>query len=141
MLLTRYEPVNLFDSFNNEVNRFFNHTRTADVATRNWAPAVDISEEDNRYILKADLPGVDRKDVDISLENDVLTIKGERISESNVEHEGYRRKERLHGTFLRQFTLPDTADVHKISAAMKNGVLAIEIPKQSKVEPLKITVK
>lgn len=141
MLLTRYEPANLFDQFNNEVNRFFNNTRAADVATHDWVPAVDISEETHRYILKADLPGIDRKDVDISLENDILTIKGERVSETDKEQEGYRRKERLHGTFLRRFSLPDTADVHKISAVMKDGVLVIEIPKQTKVEPLKIAVK
>lgn len=141
MLLTHYEPVNLFDQFNNEVNRFFNHARSADIATRDWVPAVDISEEDSRYILKADLPGINRKDVDISLEDDVLTLKGERVSESDTERNGYRRKERMHGTFLRQFSLPESADGHKISAAMKNGVLTIEIPKQSKVEPLRIVVK
>jgi HSP20 family protein len=102
---------------------------------------VDIREEENRYVLEADIPGVAREDLDITLEDSVLTIKGERTINSVESSEGYRRRERTHGSFVRQFTLPDTVNTEAISAAFVNGVLEIGIPKQAKPEPRKITVK
>jgi HSP20 family protein len=143
MLLTRYEPQNLFGQFNHEMNRLFTGQRTGNAITakRDWAPAVDIREEDQHYVLLADIPGVDREGVDITLEDGVLTVKGERTSEHDVNEAGYRRTERVHGTFMRQFTLPDTVDTANISASVDNGVLEIKIPKQDKPQPQKITIK
>ena len=143
MSLVRYKPTNLFDQFDNEINRFFSGARTIDAANqaRDWSPAMDIREEDNRYVLEADIPGVSREDVDISLEDNVLTIKGERTLNSEENREGYHRKERVHGSFVRQFSLPDTVNAEAISATVTNGVLEIGIPKQEKPEPRKITVK
>ncbi|MGB5473218.1 MAG: Hsp20/alpha crystallin family protein [Gammaproteobacteria bacterium] len=142
MAMVRYEPINLFDRFNNEINRFLTGTQAQDetVPARDWMPAVDILEEDSRYVLFADLPGVERSDIDISLEEGVLTIKGERRAESETQADGYRRRERLRGSFLRRFTLPDTVNADSISATMKDGVLQIGIPKQEKPQPRKITV-
>lgn len=141
MSLVHYKPVNLFNQFNDEMNRYFSQTReSAANQERDWMPAVDIREEDSRYLLAADIPGVDRKNVEITLEEGVLTVKGERNTGTDISGEGYRRRERTHGTFMRQFTLPDTVDAGNISAAVQDGVLEIEIPKQDKPEPRKITV-
>jgi HSP20 family protein len=142
MALVRYEPINLFDQFNSEINRLFSGTQVQRAANqeRGWAPAVDIREEDDRFVLCADIPGVERKDVEITLEKGVLTIKGERRAESEQQREGFHRRERVHGTFMRQFTLPDTVNAENISATVKEGVLHIDIPKQARPEPRKITV-
>ncbi|MGB5261001.1 MAG: Hsp20/alpha crystallin family protein [Gammaproteobacteria bacterium] len=142
MSLIRYEPVSLFDQFNQELNRFFTNSRPASASqeARNWAPAVDIREEDDRFVLIADIPGVKRDDVEIMLEDGVLTIKGERRTETEETREGFHRKERVHGTFLRQFNLPDTVNPDSISATVTDGVLEIGIPKQEKPEPRKISI-
>jgi HSP20 family protein len=142
MALVRYEPINLFDQFNSEINRFLSGTQAQRAANQEsgWVPAVDIREEEDRFVLSADIPGVERKDVEITLEDGVLTIKGERHAESEEQREGFHRRERVHGTFTRQFTLPDTVNAENISATVKEGVLHIEIPKQAKPEPRKISV-
>jgi HSP20 family protein len=142
MSLIRYEPVNLFDQFNHEINRFLANSRTTPAANeeRSWAPAVDIREEDDRFLLIADIPGVRRDDVEITLEDGVLTIKGERNTRTEETREGFHRKERVHGSFMRQFTLPDTVNSDSISASVNDGVLEIGIPKQAKPEPRKISV-
>ena len=143
MSLVHYKPGNLFGQFDNEINRLFFNAHATDAAnqTHDWTPAVDIREEENRYVLEADIPGISREDLDITLEDSVLTIKGERTVNSEENREGYRRRERTHGSFVRQFTLPDTVNAEAISAAVVNGVLEIGIPKQAKPEPRKITVK
>jgi len=141
MSLVHYKPVNLFDQFNNEMNRYLSSVRnSAANQEHDWTPAVDIHEEDNRYLLTADIPGVSRSDVEITLDEGVLTVKGERKPETGVSEEGYRRRERIVGTFLRQFNLPDTVDTANISAKAEDGVLQIEIPKQEKLQPKKIVV-
>jgi HSP20 family protein len=142
MTLVRYEPISLFDQFNREINRIVNgKTALGNTSQeRNWMPAVDIREEDNRFILAADLPGVERKDVDVTLEDGVLSIHGERNVQTEEKREGFHRRERVHGTFLRQFTLPDTVNAEQISATVKDGVLEVIIPKQDKPEPRKIAV-
>jgi len=143
MSLVHYKPGNLFGQFDNEINRLFFNAHAADAANQaqDWTPAVDIREEENRYVLEADIPGVASEDLDITLEDSVLTIKGERTINSEENSAGYRRRERTHGSFVRQFTLPDTVNTEAISAAFVNGVLEIGIPKQAKPEPRKITVK
>lgn len=142
MSLIRYEPVSLFDQFNHDLNRFFTNTRptTNGGKTRDWTPAVDIREEDDRFLLIADIPGVKRDDVEVTLEDGVLTIKGERRTETEETREGFHRKERVHGSFLRQFTLPDTVNPDSISANVTDGVLEIGIPKQARPEPRKIAI-
>jgi HSP20 family protein len=141
MSLVRYEPYNLFDQFNSEISRLLGNNRPINAAAAtDWAPAVDIREDEDRYLLVADLPGVDRKDVDITVEDNTLTFKGERDTEKQESNAGYRRRERVHGEFLRQFTLPDSADKENIQATVTDGVLEITIPKQQKLQPKKITV-
>ncbi len=102
----------------------------ANVATASWAPSVDISESDEAFRLVADIPGVNPDDIDISMEKGVLTIKGERNTESVEENGDFRRVERQSGVFYRRFSLPDSADAEKISAKSEHGVLTITIPKQ-----------
>jgi HSP20 family protein len=141
MSLVHYKPVNLFNQFNDEMNRYMSITReNAANQEHEWTPAVDIREEENRYLITADIPGVNSKDIDITLEEGVLAIKGERKTETEVSEQGYRRRERTYGTFMRQFTLPDTVDSTNISAAASDGVLEVTIPKQAKPEPRRITV-
>ena len=148
MSLIRYEPLSLLERFHRELNQlgaldsFFNDGGDSSSAvTSHWSPAVDIREEDARYVILADIPGVDPKDIEITMEAGVLTIKGERTDVKKEEKEGYKRVERSHGTFYRRFSLPDTADADRIEAKGKDGVLAIVIPKQAKVQPRRIAVK
>lgn len=111
------------------------------VETSHWAPAVDIKEEPTRFVLLADIPGVDPKEIEISMENGILTIKGERAATCAEESEGYTRVERSKGSFYRRFALPDTADAHKITAEGRHGVLRIFIPKRDKSAAKKIKVE
>lgn len=147
MSMLRHEPYSLVNQLHNEINRVFGlnaagtgNEETAAV-TADWIPAVDIHEDTGRYLLRADLPGVDPKDIEITMENGVLTIRGERHDERSVENGGFRRVERISGRFFRRFTLPDTADADNISASGRNGVLEITIPKHEKVQPRRITVE
>ena len=147
MNVIRYEPLTVLRRLNQEVGRLFedSYYGTGDsdqtnAVTSHWAPAVDIKEETDRFVLRADVPGVDSKDIDITMENGVLTIKGQRNREETEEREGYKRVERVYGSFYRRFTLPDTADADKISASSSNGVLEVAIPKQEKVQPRRIQV-
>ncbi|MDE2090313.1 MAG: Hsp20/alpha crystallin family protein [Gammaproteobacteria bacterium] len=146
MNMIRYEPWGLASQLHNEINRLFDRN-LGGVANDNgltasdWVPAVDIKEEPNRYLIHADVPGVDPKDIEITMEDGTLTLKGERQSETREEQDGYRRVERVSGQFFRRFTLPDTADAEGISAKGSNGVLEISIPKQAKAQPRRITVK
>lgn len=144
MNIIRYEPWGLMNRLHNELNQLFD-SRLGDgesaVAATDWVPAVDIKEEKDRFVLRADIPGVDPKDIEITMEDGVLTIRGERKEEIKDEKDGYRRVERVRGSFFRRFVLPDTADAEGISARGNNGVLEIVIPKQAKVQPRRITVK
>ncbi len=145
MTLVRYEPWNLLNQFRRDMDRFYEAPgegdETSSIATSDWIPAVDIRETDTAFEIHADIPGVDPKDIDVHMENGILTIKGERQSESKEEHEGYKRIERSRGSFYRRFSLPDTADADKITAKSNHGVLEITIPKQEKVQPRKISVE
>lgn len=104
-----------------------------------WAPSVDVREENDRFVVEADLPGVEAKDIEVSAEPGVLTIRGERRTEQRGE--GYERTERVVGTFMRRFTLPETAQADAIKARYVNGVLEVAIPKQKKVEATRIAVE
>ena len=147
MSMVRYEPWGLLNQLHGEVDRLFN-TRMGrygedgdQLATSDWVPAVDIREEDDRFVIHADVPGVDPKDIEVNMEDGVLSIKGERQSEKTDEREGYKRVERVRGSFFRRFSLPDTANADAISARSKNGVLEVVIPKQEKVLPKRIQVE
>jgi HSP20 family protein len=150
MSLVRYEPWSLFDRFQDEINRlsrsdYFGRDAAdgdnSNIVTSHWRPAVDIMEEDKRFVILADVPGVDPKDIEITMEQGVLTLKGERVSDKEESKEGYTRVERVRGTFYRRFSLPDTADAERIEAKGKNGVLEIVLPKLAKKQPRKISVK
>ncbi len=143
-----YQPLSLLSQFQNDINQLLERNYAEDqdadsskVVTSRWSPAVDIQEKEDRFILKADLPGIAAEDIDITMDNGVLTLKGERTDESEEEREGYHRIERVRGSFYRRFSLPDTADASRIEAKGKNGVLEIVIPKQEKAQPKKIEVK
>ena len=145
MSLIRYNnPWNLLNNLQRELyspeyNRLSDDDASA--ATANWAPSVDIREDEKAFTLLADIPGVNPKDIEISMEKGVLTIKGERQSENVEENENYRRVERLSGQFYRRFTLPDTADADKIEAKSEHGVLTVTIPKQEVAVSRRIEVK
>ena len=145
MALVRYQPWNSMDQLRREMGRLFegqlSSEEESNIATSDWVPAVDIQENEKEFLIHADIPGVDPNDIDVHMEDGMLTIKGERESETKEEKEGYKRVERQHGTFYRRFSLPDTANADKISAQSKHGVLEISIPKQEKAQPRKIEVK
>ncbi len=145
MSLVRYNnPWNLLNTLQRELyNPAFNSADDDDatVATANWAPSVDISENEKAFTLLADIPGVNPDNIDISMEKGVLTIKGERSSENVEEGENYRRVERQSGQFYRRFTLPDSADADNIEAKSEHGVLRITIPKQEVAVSRRIEVK
>lgn len=106
-----------------------------------WRPAVDIKETEENFLIRADVPGVDPKDIELTVENNVLTIKGERHSEHTSEEDGCHRTERFVGSFERKFTLPDTVDAEQISANGKNGVLEVRLPKRAASQPKRITIQ
>ena len=108
---------------------------------RDWIPQVDIRELDDSFSVHADVPGVEAKDIDITLDKNVLTIRGSRSNATSNEGKGIKRRERVSGTFVRQFTLPDTADGERISARANNGVLDNTKPKTDKHKPLSIAVQ
>ncbi len=145
-MLTRYDPFGAMRQLREDMNRAFGNALAdtddeSNVVTSRWAPAVDVKEEDARFVICADVPGVDPSDIDITMENGTLTIRGERKVETSDEaRPGFRRVERVHGTFYRRFTLPDTADSEAISASGANGVLEIVIPKKAVVQPKRIQV-
>ncbi|HED19624.1 MAG TPA: Hsp20/alpha crystallin family protein [Gammaproteobacteria bacterium] len=148
MSLVRYEPWSFLNQLHGEVDRMFNarsgqHGDDNDqlLSSSDWVPAVDIREEDDRYIIHADVPGVDPKDIDINMEDGVLSIRGERHSETTDERKGYKRVERVRGSFFRRFSMPDTADANAVTAKSKDGVLEIVIPKQERLQPKRIQVE
>lgn len=131
---TRYEPWRHIHHLRKELDRLFEpYNASGDdqssVATCDWVPAVDIKEEQDRYVLRADIPGVDPKNIEIIAENGILTIRGDRPGETRDNRAGYSRVERPCGTFYRRFSLPDTADLAQIAARSAHGVLEIGIPK------------
>jgi HSP20 family protein len=141
--------ITLWDSYQGlsdlqeQVTRLFqsNFPRRSDnPALTTWAPAVDIYETENELVVKADLPAVTEKDLDVRVENNMLTIRGERKFENKVEQEDYLRVERSYGTFSRSFSLPNTVNSEAIKADYKNGVLTITLPKRAESKPKQVKV-
>ena len=130
---TRFEPWRHMHHMRNELDRLFESYNAGNdqssIATCDWIPAVDIKEEKERYVLRADIPGVDPKDIEIIAENGILTLRGNRPGETRETRAGYSRIERPCGSFYRRFSLPDTADLARIAARSAHGVLEIGIPK------------
>lgn len=118
----------------------FNNPDLSNVETSQWSPRVDIKEDERQFIITADVPGVEPKDIEISMENNVLTIKGTRSLERKIKEERYSRMERFSGTFYRQFTLPDHVNGDAIKAKGSHGVLEVIIPKKERHVPKKIKV-
>lgn len=145
MALMRYEPFNLLSQLQREVNRLLDTGRLGDEEAggilADWAPAVDIKEEPNQFVIHADLPGVDIKDIEITLENGVLSLRGQRIAEKKEETGQYRRVERVRGTFLRRFSLPDVAAADQVTAKCKDGVLEVIVPKTQAAQPRRIAIE
>ncbi len=139
--LMRFDPLRDVAQLHDEMSRLFDDQRRRGEDSFGWSPAVDIFEDTDGVTLKFDLPEVDAKDVDVRLENGVLTIRGERKLEREDQKTGYHRLERSHGTFQRSFTLPGTLDVENVSAESKNGVLRIHVPRRAEAKPKSIHVK
>lgn len=144
MSLVRYEPWSGVRQLQDDINRLFTGWSTNDssAVTADWVPNVDINEFEDRFQLYVDVPGVDPKDVEITLEAGVLTISGERfpLAEKADENVIHRREERGSGRFYRRFILPQSVDADKVKASDRHGVLEIFIPKQAKALPRKIKV-
>lgn len=146
MNITRFEPWGLFDLLHRDLDeiagRRFGATIPADGnLVSDWVPAVDILEEKDRFILRADVPGVNPDDIEISMEKGILTVGGERREETNEEFDGLKRIERVSGRFRRRFTLPEVADADNITAKITHGILEVTIPKQPEVQPRRIAVQ
>ena len=144
MAIVRYEPWAVVNRLHQSLDQFFNETLSSPEASSSpsvaWVPRVDIHEEKDRFVVLADVPGVDPKDIDITAEKGVLTVRGERRAEKRVTDNGYERIERVSGTFLRRFTLPEGANTESITAKQTNGVLEVTIPKTPAVQPRRISI-
>jgi HSP20 family protein len=137
MSLSHFDPVANLRLFEDAFTRMLSEPQT----NRPWAPAVDIYETENELVLKADLPDVDLKDIDVRVENQTLTIAGERKFEQQESGKGYHRIERNYGTFVRSFSLPNTFDTEHIAADFKNGVLSVTLPKKEAAKPRQVKVE
>lgn len=142
-MLIRTNPWQLLNDLNSILDTSFRTKITDDsnVESGRWIPAVDIKEEADKFILSVDIPGVNPKDVEISMENNVLTIKGSREQTTNEDKQGYHRVERIKGSFYRRFTLPDTADAEQVNAKSQYGVLELVIGKKKAVQTRKIKIE
>ncbi len=144
MSLVRYEPWSVLNQLHREINRAFDTQAANGVAdssaTADWIPPADIAEYKDRWVLKFDVPGVNASAIDITLEQGVLTISGQREQDSTDSEVERRRNERPSGRFHRRFTLPDTVDTANVRATGRNGVLEVTIPKQPKAQPRRIEV-
>src|SRR5271170_7504502 len=143
-VLTRFEPFREFSTLQNRVNRLFREAavegRDESLTTSSFAPAVDVYEDEHNVTLKIEVPGIDEKDIDVRLENNTLTVHGERKLEKEEKEENYRRVERQYGTFTRSFTLPSSVDLEQVSADYDKGVLKINFPKKAEAKPKLIKV-
>ena len=147
MALIRWEPVRELHTMQNEMNRLFNTffdsptpSNGGSAGVRRWIPAMDVVETEEHFVLRADLPGLSESDVSIELEDNVLTIAGERRSEHEQRGEGYYRVERAFGSFSRSLTLPEGVDADAIKASFDNGVLEERIPKPEQHKPRKVQI-
>src|SRR5579872_3939262 len=144
-VLTRWEPFREFSTLQDRINRVFRDSYSAadrddSLTTSSFAPAVDVYEDEHQVTLKIEVPGIDEKDIDVRVENNVLTVHGERKFEKEEKEENFRRVERQYGSFTRSFTLPTTVDAEKVSAAYDKGILKISLAKKAEAKPKQIKV-
>ncbi|MGE5735006.1 MAG: Hsp20/alpha crystallin family protein [Acidobacteriota bacterium] len=144
-VLTRWDPFREFTTLQDRMNRLFqdsygNQGREEALATSSFAPAVDVYEDEHKITLKIEVPGIDEKDIDIRVENNLLTVHGERKFEKEEKEENYRRVERQYGSFTRSFNLPNTVDAENISADYDRGVLKVQLAKKAEAKPKQIKV-
>ena len=146
MNLVRWNPFGEMTAMQNRINRMFNEPywptgrMDDDAGMGMWNPVVDLYEKDDHFVIKAELPGVNKKDIAIDLKDRVLTLSGERSYENEVKEENYYRRERSYGKFQRAFTLPADVDSDKIKAEFNDGLLQIEVPKPEEQKPKKVTI-
>lgn len=142
MAISVWNPFQELERVQREVNRLFDsEVRGRAESDAQWAPRVDIYEDPERFLCKAELPGMKPEQVNISIENNLLTISGERKFEHEEKKNNYHRIERLYGSFRRSFQLPNTIDATKVSAEMKDGILAVSLPKRVEVQPKQIKIE
>lgn len=146
MTITRYDPFRDLRNLQEEVNRLFtgNVGRTFDdegIARGSWSPSVDIYENKEQIVLEAELPGMNREDFDLTVESNVITLRGERRFEKKEDTDNYHRVERAYGSFTRSFTLPNTVSGEGASADYRNGVLRVTLPKREETKARRIEVK
>src|SRR3954467_6571347 len=146
MAIVRWEPLREFSTLQNEMNRLFNSVFDAPTTNgnggtlRRWMPAMDLVETGDHFVLRADLPGLSESDVNIEVEDRVLTISGERKAEQTENKDGYHRVERAFGAFSRSLTLPEGIDPESVAASFDRGVLEVQIPKPEERKPRKISI-
>lgn len=146
MQLIRWNPIREMYNFRHRMNHMFDNTFAPTLEGEealsmwNWKPVVDVYDNDKDIVIKAELPGMDKKDMVVHVNGRFLTLKGERLSENEVKEDKYHRRERSYGKFHRVFTLPEEVDPDKITADYKDGILKIHIPKPGKQKPKQITV-
>jgi HSP20 family protein len=144
MAIVKVDPFREFAAMQDRMNRLFGNVylRDEDTGVRgSWAPAVDIFETENHdLVVRAELPGLSREDIEVTVENNTLILKGEKKFDTQVKEENYRRIERAYGTFHRSFTLPNTVDTSKVAADFKNGVLTVKLPFREEAKPRTINV-
>lgn len=144
-VLARWEPFREFATLQDRINRVFRDSYSGasqddSLTSSSFAPAVDVYEDEHKVALKIEVPGIDEKDIDVRVENNTLTVHGERKIEKEEKEENYRRVERQYGSFTRTFTLPTTVDSDKVSANYDKGVLNITLPKKAEAKPKQIKV-
>lgn len=146
MAIVRFEPFRDLVTIQDRMNRLFGeafrgaHSDEDWALGGSWAPAVDVLEHEGNIVLKAELPGVDPKDVEIRVENNTLTLRGERRFDNDVKRESYHRVERSYGAFARSFTLPTVVDTEKIQAEYKDGILKVTLPTKEEAKPKQIAI-
>jgi HSP20 family protein len=144
-LITRWDPFREFVTLQDRMNRLLrdsygNESREEALTTTTFAPPVDVYEDEHNVTLKIEVPGIEEKDIDVRIENNTLTVHGERKFEKEEKEENYRRVERQYGSFTRTFTLPTTVDADKVQADYEKGVLKIQLPKKAEAKPKQIKV-
>ena len=143
-VLTRWDPYRELNTLQDRMNRLFNASfqegRDESLSTSSFAPAVDVYEDEHNVTLKIEVPGIDEKDIDVRIENNTLTVHGERKIEKEEKEENYRRIERQYGSFTRTFTLPTTVDTENVSASYEKGVLKIKLAKKAEAKPKQMKV-
>ncbi|MGQ9672923.1 MAG: Hsp20/alpha crystallin family protein [Candidatus Aminicenantales bacterium] len=146
MAIIRWDPFRDLMTLRDRMNRLFEDVFTSargeekELISSSWTPAVDIYEDENQLVLMAEVPGIDEKDIEIKLEDNTLSIQGERKIEKETKEENYHRIERAYGSFYRSFTLPNYIDQEKIQAEHENGILKITMPKRPELKPRKVKI-